>query len=143
MATIPPYPHYIGNSDADYDGAAAISNPYSMWIVHPQLFFSATLCQLTARVDCYNHSPDDTLLDMVFYSAFGDLHLCFSVTLESNGIRKLYKPSPVPTLYVGRVEDILGQVPLFPCFLDGNSTSTIPNKYAARQGQDFKFGCAD
>ena len=34
-------------------------------------------------------------------------------------------------------------MPLFPCFLDGNSTSTIPNKYAARQGRDFEFGCAD
>ena len=40
-------------------------------------------------------------------------------------------------------EDILGLVPLFPCFLDGNSTSTIPNKYTVRQGQDFEFGCAD
>ena len=90
MATIPPYPHYIGDSDADYDVAAAISYPYSMWIVSPQLFFSCTLRPLTARVDCYNHSPDDILLDMVFFSAFGDLHLCFSGTLESNGIRKLY-----------------------------------------------------
>ena len=67
--------------------------------------------------------------------------------MESNGVRKLYKPSEsqVPTLYVGRpwVEDLLGRVPLFPCFLDGNTTSTIPYKYAARQGQDFAFSCAD
>ncbi len=53
--------------------------------------------------------------------------------MESNGIRKLYEQSPVPTLYVGRVEDLLGRVPLFPCFLDGNTTSTIPYKYAGRQ----------
>ena len=83
MATIPPYPHYIGDSDADYDVAAAISYPYSMSIVSPpsQLFFSCTLRPLTARVDRYNHSPDDIPLDMVFFSAFGDLHLCFSGTL--------------------------------------------------------------
>jgi hypothetical protein len=31
---------------------------------------------------------------------------------------------------VGRTEDLLGRVPLFPCFLNGNATSTIPNKYA-------------
>ncbi len=36
-----------------------------------------------------------------------------------------------------------GQVPLFPCFLHGNTTSAIPFKYAARQKQDFEFGCAD
>ncbi len=56
---------------------------------------------------------------------------------------KLYEPSPVPTLNVGRLEDLLGRVPLSPCFLDGNTTSTIPHKYAPRQKQAFKFGCAD
>ncbi len=58
-------------------------------------------------------------------------------------IRKLYEPSPVPTLYVGKADDLLGRVLLFPCFLNGNATSTIPNKYAARQKQAFEFGCAD
>jgi hypothetical protein len=29
------------------------------------------------------------------------------------------------------------------CFLDGKTTSTIPLKYAPRQKQAFKFGCAD
>ncbi len=50
---------------------------------------------------------------------------------------------PVPTLYVGRVEDLLGRVPLFLCYLDGNTTSTIHYKYSARQKQAFKFGSAD
>jgi hypothetical protein len=34
-------------------------------------------------------------------------------------------------------------VPLFQCFLHGNATSTIPNKYAARQKQAFEFRCTD
>ena len=101
-----------------------------------------TVRPLTARVDRYNNSPDDIPLDLVFFSAFEDLHLQFTGTMESNRIRKLYEPSPVPTLYVGLVEDLLGRVPLFPCFLDGNTTSTIPFKYFARQGRDFAFGCA-
>ena len=71
------------------------------------------------------------------------LRLRTTGTMESNGIRKVYEPSPVPTLYVGRAEDLLGRVPLFLCFLDGNTTSTIPYKYAARQKQAFKFGCAN
>ena len=49
VATIPPYPHYIGDRDDDYDVAAALSDPDSMWIVHPQLFFSCTLRPLDAR----------------------------------------------------------------------------------------------
>ena len=36
-----------------------------------------------------------------------------------------------------------GRVPLYPCYLDGNTTSTIPYKYAGRQQQAFEFGCAD
>ena len=63
--------------------------------------------------------------------------------METNGIRKLYEPSPVPTLYLGRIDDLHGRVPLFPCLLDGNTTSTIPHKYAPRQKQAFEYGCAD
>ncbi len=77
------------------------------------------------------------------FSTFEDLRLRTSGTMETNGIRKLYKPSPIPTLYVGKAEDLLGRVPLFPCFLNGNTTSTIPNKYVGRQKQAFEFGCAD
>jgi hypothetical protein len=39
---------------------------------------------------------------------------CWNHGLE--GIHWVYKPSPVPTLYVGRVKDLLGRVPLIPCF---------------------------
>jgi hypothetical protein len=41
------------------------------------------------------------------------------------------------------VEDLLGLLPLFPCFIDGNSTSTIPYMYTLRQKQALEFGCAD
>ena len=30
-----------------------------------------------------------------------------------------------------------------PCCQDGNTTSTIPHKYAPRQKQAFEYGCAD
>ena len=143
LATIPPYLHYICDRGADYDVASSISDPDSMWIVRQQLFFSCTLRPLNAAKDRYNSSPEDIPLDLVFFSAFEDLRLRTTSTMESNGIRKVYEPSPVPTLYVGRAEDLLGRVPLFPCFLDGNTTSTIPYKYAARQKQAFEFGCAN
>ncbi len=86
----------------------------------------------------YNRYSDETTLDLVFFSPFEDLYLQTSGTMETNGIRKLYERSPVPTLYVGRIEDLLGRMPLFPCFLDGNTTSTIPHKYAPRQKQAFE-----
>ena len=143
VATIPPYPHYIGERGDSYDVASAISDPDSLWVVRPQLFFTCTLRPINATKGRYNRYPDDIDVDLVFFSAFEDLRLHTSGTMETNGIRKLYEPSPVPTLYVGKAEDLLGRVPLFPCFLNGNATSTIPNKYAGRQKQAFEFGCAD
>ena len=86
---------------------------------------------------------EDIALDLVFFSSFEDLRLNLTGTMESNGVRKLYEPSPVPTLYVGRILDLLGRVPLIPCFLDGNATSTIPHKYASRQRTAFDCRCAD
>ncbi len=108
LATIPPYPHYIGASDrgADYNVASSISDPDSMWIVRQQLFFTGN-CTLgpisTSKCDSYNRCPEDIPLDLIFFSGFEDLRLRTTGTMESNGVRKLYAPSPVPTLYVGRV----------------------------------------
>jgi hypothetical protein len=84
---------------------------------------------------------EDIALNLVFFIAFEYLRLRINGTMESNGIRKLYEPPPIPTLYVGRVEDLLGRVPLLPCFR--NITSSILYKYAGRQKQAFEFGCAD
>jgi hypothetical protein len=78
-----------------------------------------------------------------FFSAFEDLCLRTAGTMEANGIKKVYEPSPLPTLYVGRAEDLLSRVPLIPCYLDGNATSTIPHKYNSRQKDSFECGCAD
>jgi hypothetical protein len=89
----------------------------------------------------HHRYTEEIALNMVFFSAFEDLRLRINGTTESNGIGKLYEPSPVPTLCW--VEDLLGWVPLFPCFLDGNTTSTIQYKYAGRQKQAFEFWCFD
>ena len=87
---------------------------------------------------------EDIALYLVFFISSEDLCLNLTGIIESNGVRKLYEPSPVPTLYVGRILDHLqvGRVPLIPCFLDGNATSTIPHKYASRQKTAFYCGCA-
>ncbi len=110
-----------------------------MWFVHLQLFFTCTVRPLNATRSSYNSYSVDMALDLVCFSAFEDLRLRTSGTMESNDTRKLYEPSPVPTLYDGRVEDLRGRVPFVPCFLDGNTAATIPYKYSARQKQAFEF----
>ncbi len=143
MVTIPPFPYYIGDRGDGYGVEEALLDPDSLWIVLPQLFFQCTVRPLQARADGFGRCPEDILLDLIFFSAFEDLRLQMTGTMEPNGVRKVYEPSPILTLYVGRVEDLLGRVPLIPCFLDGNATSTIPHKYANRQRTAFECGCAD
>ena len=106
-------------------------------VLTSQLFFHCTVRPLGAPTDAYGRCPDDIPLDLVFFSSFEDLRLHLTGTMESRGVRKLDEPSPVPTLYVGRIQDLLGRVPLILCFLDGNATSTIPHKYASRQKTAF------
>ena len=58
-------------------------------------------------------------------------------------IRTVYVQIRTTWFTDGRVEDLLGRVPLIPCFLDGNATSTIPHKYSSRQRDAFECCCAD
>ena len=61
MATIPPYPYYIGERGDGYDVAAALFDPDCMWIVRPQLFFHCTLRPIGARTVAgrWNRSDED------------------------------------------------------------------------------------
>ena len=116
MATIPPYPFYVGDRDECYVVEDALSDPDSMWIVRPQLFFHCSVRPLGAPTDAYGRCPDDIPLYLVFFSSFEDLGLHLTGTMESNGVRKLYGPSHVPTLYVRRVQDLLGRYLSFRAF---------------------------
>ncbi len=109
-----------------------------MWFVRPQLFFHCTLRPIGARVGGSNRCNKDILLDLIFFSPFEELRL------KTAGNRKEFTGYTSPHLfYVGRVEDLLGRVPLIPCFLEGNATSTIPHKYSSRQRDAFERGCAN
>ncbi len=50
---------------------------------------------------------------------------------------------PTPCLFVATAENMVGRVPLIPCFLAGNSTPTSPHKFSKRRDSGFLFGCAD
>ncbi len=61
-----------------------------------------------------------------------------SLTPESymhrKGVPMLYEraASQVPSLYVCLVENVLGRVPLIPCYLNGNSVNTIPHCFRGK-----------
>ena len=63
--------------------------------------------------------------------------------MKDAGVVKLYEPSLTQCLYVAKAENMVGRVPLIPCFLDGNVTPTIPHKYSRNKGACFPARCAD
>ncbi len=75
----------------------------------------------------FKTGPDDLLYHLVFFNTFEELKLPIKGPMEDAGVIKLYEPSPTPCLYVAPVENITGRVPLFPLFLAGNSTLTVPH----------------
>jgi hypothetical protein len=91
----------------------------------------------------YRSGPDDLSYNLVFFSTFEELTLPIKGPMEDAGVIKLYEPSPTPCLYVAPVENMVGRVPLIPCFLAGNSTPTIPHMFSKRKDSGFPFGCAD
>ena len=66
---------------------------------------------------------------LVFFSTFEPISLAPDSSTQRNGFPMLYKraSSQLPTLYVCPMENVLGKVPLIPCFLCGNKDNTIPH----------------
>ena len=91
----------------------------------------------------YTHSPNDIRLELVFFSTFESLDLPKDGPMEQAGVQKLYEPSPTPIHFVAPCQHVLGRVPLFPLFLDGKATPTIPYKYRQLQRAKFPHGSTD
>ena len=93
--------------------------------------------------DRLSQGPDDLRYDLVFFSTFEQLTLLIKGPMEDAGVVKLYEPSPTSCLYVAPVENMVGRIPLMPCFLDGNTIPTIPHMYSKNKNLFFPAGCAD
>ncbi len=76
-------------------------------------------------------------------STLQELTLPIKGPMEDAGVVKLYEPSPTPCLYVALAWNMVGRIPLMPCFLDGNTTPKIPKTYSKNKSSCFPAGCAD
>ena len=96
-----------------------------VWFVRPQLFFSCSLCPTGQMADKATHRE----FSLVFFSTFEPISLTPDSYMQRSGIPMLYEraASQLPTLYVCPVENVLGSVPLMPCYLKGNQHNTIPH----------------
>ena len=115
------------------------------WYARPQLFFSCWFRPADGRPPSqgnYTRGPDDFEMHLVFFSTFEVLKLPARSPMD-DATTKLYEPSPTPKLFVAPYNNVLGRVPLFPLFLDGNATPTIPHHLRHLRASAFQHGAAD
>ena len=95
-----------------------------VWFARPQLFFTCSLCPTGRSQDKSSHRE----VSLVFFSTFEPISLTPNSFMQRSGIPMVYEraASQLPTLYVCPVKNVLGRVPLIPCYLKGNSHNTIP-----------------
>jgi hypothetical protein len=94
-----------------------------------------------SKTGCHNTGPDDLRYNLVFFSTFEELTLPIVGPMGHAGVIKL--PSPTQCLFVAPARNMVGRIPLMPCFLDGNATQTIPHKYSKNKNSCFPADYAD
>ena len=116
-----PFDEFNVTRDFDITGAGDV------WYARPQLFFKCTLCPTGAKDDPSQYKE----FSLVFFSTFEPISLTPDSCMQQKGVPMLYeRPATVlPSLYVCPVQNVLGRVPLIPCYLNGNASNTIPYRY--------------
>ena len=75
-------------------------------------------------------------LSLVFFSTFEPINITPHSVMQRNGVPMLYdtaSSSNLPSLYICPVSNVLGRVPLIPCFIAGNKHPTLPHSNVAGQ----------
>ncbi len=121
--------------DFDPIGGLDFSGGDDVWYARPLLFFTYTLCPT-------DHMGDTTLhkdVSLVFFNTFELISLTPESCMHRKGVPMLYKraASQVPSLYVCPVENVLGRVPLIPCFLNCNLVDTIHRCFRGKVPRDL------
>ena len=73
---------------------------------------------------------------MFFTGSFGPITVTPNVVTQRNGVPMFYdtaSSSNLPSLYICLARNVLGRVPLTPCFVQGNRTPTLPHSFDNRQ----------
>ena len=124
LCLVAPYPFRLEPLE-DFDPLSDfdMTGGDDVWFARPQLFFSCSLCPTGQMEDKASHRE----VSLVFFSTFEPISLTPDSCMQRNGIPMLYEraASQLPTLYVCPVENVLGRVPLMPCYLKGNLHNTI------------------
>jgi hypothetical protein len=111
-----------------------------LWYGRLQLLFRCTLCPTGAFEDTLHH----TEVSLAFFSTFEPINLTPDSVMQREGVPMFYdsaSSSALPSLYICPVKNVLGRVPLIPCFVEGNKHPTIPHRFG-RIGRHVLGGAA-
>ena len=93
-----------------------------------------TLCPAGAFHDTQHH----TEVSLALFSTFEQVNLTPSSVMQREGVPMFYgstSSSALPSLYICPVKNVLGSVPLMmgliPCFVEGNTSPTIPHRFGS------------
>jgi hypothetical protein len=110
-----------------------ISGNGLMWYARPQLFFNCTMCPTGMQARKQRHME----VSLVFFSTFEPINITPHSTMQRNGVPMMYDTASSrnePSLYICPVGNVLGRVPLIPCFVAGNKHPTLPHSIGSREG---------
>jgi hypothetical protein len=131
VCVVAPYPFRIEPlEDFDPIGDLDVTGGGDLWYARPLLFFTCTVCPTGHMGDGPSHKD----VSLVFFSTFEPISLTPDSCMQRKGVPMLYEraASQVPSLYVCPVENVLGRVPLIPCYLNGNSVNSIPHCFRGK-----------
>ena len=113
-----------------------------LWYGRLQLLFRCTLCPTGALHDIRRH----TEVSLAFFSTFEPVDLTPNSVMQQEGVPIFYDSascSALPCLYICPVKNVLGRVPMIPCFVAGNTQPTIPHGFARGGRAALGAGAAD
>ena len=127
-----PYPYNLNRvEDFDISSDFDASGANLVWYARPQLFFRCTLCPTGQTAVVRSHRE----VSLVFLSTFEPIDLTPDSCMQRRGVPMLYDSAScdeLPSLYICHTKNILGRVPLMPCFVDGSTHPTIPYAYRSK-----------
>ena len=115
------------NSDMDFTGNGLL------WYAKPQLFFECTV----APTGHLHNKQRHTQLSLIFFSTFEPINITPNSLMQRNGVPMFFDSASstnLPSLYLCRSCNVLGRVPLMPCYVRGNAHPTLPNSFGDRDG---------
>jgi len=85
-------------------------------------------------------------VSLAFFSTFEPVNLTPNSVMQQEGVPMFYDSASctaLPCLYICPVKNVLGRVPMIPCFVAGNTQPTIPHRFARGGRAVLGAGAAD